>query len=53
MEFKTITNQELADGFINKEVVDFENRVMMDKITDADKKEIAMEWSRLGEDFFR
>jgi len=53
MTFETITNQELADGFINREVVDFENRVMMDKMTDEDKKEIAKEFAELGEEFFK
>ena len=53
MKFKTITNQELADGFINKEFIDFEKRVMMDKMTEEDKKAIAKEWSELGEEFFK
>ena len=53
MEFKTITNNEIGNGFINKELVNFENRVMFDKMTDEDKAEIAKEWAELGEDFFK
>jgi hypothetical protein len=52
MKFKTITNQELGEGFINKEFADFETRVMTGQTTDEDKKEIAKEFAELGEDFF-
>ncbi len=53
MEFKTITNNEIENGFINKEVIDFENRIVTNKMTDSDKKELIKEWSELGEEFFK
>lgn len=41
MEFKTITKNEIGNGFINRELVDYEKRVRSGNLTKEEKSELA------------
>ena len=43
--FNTITKNEIENGFINSELVEFENRVIDGKITEEEQKQIDRDWN--------
>ena len=47
--FNTITEEEIKDGFINKELIDFEDRIRNGKATAEEQDQIDKDMAELAE----